>query len=304
MRHRHHRLVSLVLVLVLALAIGTSAAIAKPNAPPASHPALWKLADADTTIYLFGTVHVLPPHYSWRDPAIDRAIASAQTLTLETILDEEPGRIARALTALGRQAGLPPLLQRVPPKRRAGLAKLIQASGMPAAGLDGFKTWAAAIVLTGPALAQIGIAAGGDNGVEPQLTGAFRGAGKPVDGLETPEQQLGYFDALPEAAQREFLSETVDDPARTRKDFAAMLRAWSSGNVPAIARAFAEDAEFTPALRDLLVKRRNTLWAAALAKRLEQPGTVFVAVGAGHLAGPDALQAMLAAKGLKVVRVQ
>ena len=290
--------------LALPLVLLLAPVSARAPMPPAAHPALWKLADADTTIYLFGTVHVLPAGYRWRDPAIDRAIASAQSLTLETILDEEPGRVARALTALGRQDGLPPLIGRVPLKRRAALAKLMKASGLPATTLDGFKTWAAAIVLTGPALAQIGIAAGGDNGVEPQLTSTFRGAGKPVDGLETPEQQLGYFDALPEAAQREFLSETVDDPVRTRKDFADMLRAWSSGNVSAIARAFAEDAEFTPALRELLVRRRNRMWTAALAKRLDKPGIAFVAVGAGHLAGPESLQAMLAAKGLHVVRVQ
>ena len=289
---------------LLPVALLLALAPCSARAPVVAHPALWKLADADTTIYLFGTVHVLPKDYRWRDPAIDRAIAAAQTLTLETILDEEPGRVARALMAIGRQEGLPPLLQRVPPRRRAALAKLIAASGMPAATLDGFKTWAAAIVLTGPALAQIGVSAGGDSGVEPQLTATFRGAGKAVDGLETPEQQLGYFDALPEAAQREFLSETVDDPARTRKDFETMLRAWSSGNVAAIARAFAEDAEFTPALRELLVRRRNRLWTAALAKRLDRPGVAFVAVGAGHLAGPDSLQTMLAARGLKVERVQ
>jgi hypothetical protein len=83
-----------------------------------------------------------------------------------------------------------------------------------------------------------------------------------------------------------------------------MVDAWSRGDPDAIEKSFADDPEFTPALRDLLIRQRDRNWAEALAKRLEKPGTVFVAVGAGHLVGPDSVQKMLAAKGLKVVRVQ
>ena len=271
---------------------------------PVARPALWKLADADTTIWLFGTVHVLPANYRWRGPMIDRAIAGSQSLTLETILDEEPGRVATALMTLGRAKGLPPLAERVPAGRREALAALVKQSGVPMEVLDGMKTWAAAVLLTGPALSRIALAGGWGQGVEPQLTATFRQSVRPVLGLETPEQQLGYFDALPEASQRTFLAETVEPAADAGDDFQRMLRAWSKGDVAAIERAFAEDPEFTPALRDLLVVRRDRLWADALAARLEKPGTVFVAVGAGHLAGPDSVQRMLAAKGFRVTRVQ
>lgn len=295
------------LALLAALLLAFLPAAAKAPPPRVAHPALWKLADKDTTIWLFGSIHVLPAGYKWRDPTIDRAIAGSGSLTLETLIDD-PQRIGRALFALGSAKGLPPVIERVPPARRAALAKLIAASGVPQATLDGLKTWAAAIILTGPAMAQIGLAPGATGpdagGVESQLTGIFRAAGKPIDGLETPEQQLGCFDALPESAQRAFLAETVDSPAKARKDFDEMLRAWGRGDVKAIERAFAEDPEFTPALHALLVTRRDANWTGELIRRLASPGTVFVAVGAGHLAGRDSVQAMLAAKGYKVVRVQ
>lgn len=274
---------------------------AAPPAPRAARPALWKVADADTTIYLFGTIHVLPRTLRWRDAAIDAALARSDALTVEVVLDEEPGRIAALLATLGRAEGLPPLDGRVPPAKRAALAALVAASGVPAATFQGMKTWAAAVVLTGVALRRLGLADA--SGVEPQLEASFRARGRPVTGLETPEQQLGYFDRLPEASQRAFLLSTLDPPETARKDYAETIAAWRTGDVAAIERAFADDPEFTPALRDLLIRQRDRAWADAIARRLRRPGTVFVAVGAGHLVGPDSVQRMLAARGIRATRV-
>ena len=281
-----------------------AAPLAAKAPAPVVKPALWKLADADTTIYLFGTIHVLPPHYRWRTGAIDTAIDQSRTLTLETVLDDDPTVLARLLFSLGQQEGLPPLVDRVPPAKRKALAALIKDSGIAAERLQGMKTWAAAVLLTGAAMKQIGVAIGGDASVEAQLTHSFRAAGKPVDGLETPAQQLGFFNVMPESAQRAFLAATLDPPAKSGKEYRSMVDAWSRGNVAGIARAFDDDPEFTPETRELLIRKRDEAWADALAARLAKPGVFFVAVGAGHLTGRDAVQPMLAAKGLKVERIQ
>jgi uncharacterized protein YbaP (TraB family) len=274
--------------------------LAAAPAPPKARPALWKLSDADTTIYLFGTIHALPANYQWRDPAIEAALESADGLTLETVVDDDPAKLVAILYGMGQAEGLPPLADRIPAERRARLAALIQALHAPPSALDRMKTWAAAVILTGAAMQEIGI--GSENGVESQLSAFFRSRKEPIDGFETPAQQLGFFDSLPEAAQRRFLASTLDDPDKGRKEFDAMIAAWSRGDVAAIARAFSEDPEFTPELRDLLVRRRNAAWAVELQKRMARPGTSFVAVGAGHLAGPDSLIGLLKAKGLKVER--
>ena len=278
--------------------------LAAAPAPPQAHPALWKVSDADTTIYLFGTMHLLPAGTNWMDPQIKAAIDKSQSLTLEAVLDQDPTLVATVLMKIGHATGLPPLAERVPAAQRPELAKLVKASGLPAGFLDGMKTWSAALMLTGAALQQIGVDAAASPGVEPQLTALFRSANKPVDGLETAELQLGYFDKLPETAQRAFLVATLDDPKKARADFLKMLAAWEKGDPAAIEKSFADDPEFTPELRDLLIRQRDHAWAEAIAKRLGQPGTVFVAVGAGHLVGPDSVQKMLEAKGLKTVRVQ
>jgi uncharacterized protein YbaP (TraB family) len=82
------------------------------------------------------------------------------------------------------------------------------------------------------------------------------------------------------------------------------LKAWISGDTRKLEQAFADEPDFTPELRGLLIRKRDELWAEALAKRLVKPGTIFVAVGAGHLVGPDSVQKMLARKGLTVQRIQ
>lgn len=285
------------------LAAAPAAQQPHPAPQPQAHPALWKLADADTTIYLFGTMHILPAGTNWMDPGIKKAVDGAQSLTLEAVLDQDPSLVATVLLKIGHAEGLPPLAERVPANQRPQLAALVKASGLPSSFLDGMKTWSAALMLTGAALQQIGVDAAASPGVEPQLTALFRSANKPVDGLETAELQLGYFDKLPESAQRAFLVATLDSPAKAKADFRKMLAAWEKGDASAIEKSFADDPEFTPELRDLLIRQRDRAWADLLAKRLDQPGTVFVAVGAGHLVGPDSVQKMLADKGLKVTRV-
>lgn len=267
-----------------------------------SGPALWELSDEDTNIYLFGTIHLLPKGQTWRTPAIEQAIADSDELMLEVVLGDDPMAAAQTMMKLGTSPGLPPLVERVPEEKRAALREMIAGIGMSAQALDRMESWAAALTLMAVNFQRLGLDP--ELGVEKGLTGTYDSAKKPIHGLETAEEQFGFFDQLPEDAQRALLVAVLDDPEEVRVKFAAMLAAWSRGDVDAIARTFNEDVAFTPLLRDRLLKQRNERWAEKLAKRLDRPGTVFVAVGAGHLAGPESVQRMLAARGLKTRRVQ
>src|ERR1051325_6430804 len=74
-------------------------------APPA-HPALWSVSDADTTIYLFGTIHLLPENYKWRTAKFDQAVAGSQQLVIETIIDlDHPQSFQANLLRLGFAKG-------------------------------------------------------------------------------------------------------------------------------------------------------------------------------------------------------
>ena len=287
----------------LAALAGCTPAPAVPSASATPRPALWRVSDADTIIYLFGTIHLLPPNYVWRTPAIDQALVRSDGLIVETMIDESnPQALVAELARVGLRDGLPPILDRVPAGRRAALSAAIAKSGLPPALFDRMETWAAAFSLLGVQFQSLGI--NGGDGVETTLRKAFAAASKPIGQLETNSQQLSFFDQLSESAQRVLLEGAVDEPAGARAQFDLMLKAWARGDVDAIAKSFNEDMGSSPELLDVLLARRNAQWAGWVQQRLGQPGTVMVAVGAGHLAGDQSLQRELARKGLRTERLQ
>jgi len=287
----------------LGLAAMAGGATAATAPSPVARPALWRVADADTTIYLFGTIHMLPPNYAWRSAALDKALAKSDGLVVETKIDQSNLReFQAAFSRLGTRPGLPPILDRVAPEKRGALSAAIAKSGRPVAEYDRMETWAAALVLVTVQLKTLGI--DGDNGVENSLRTTFAGTGKPIGELESNTEQLGFFDQLSESSQRVLLEGSIDQPEAMRGQFDDMLRAWTRGDTKAIAKSFNAEMRDSPELRDALLARRNANWAGWVERRMAQPGSVMVAVGAGHLAGDDSVQDMLKRRGYRVTRVQ
>lgn len=288
-----------------AAAIAAASALFSPLAAkaPVAKPALWKVADKDTTIYLFGTIHLLPAGTQWRTAKFNQAAASSSSLVVETVIDEtNPAAAIGAMMKLAVSPNLPPILDRVAPDKRAALAAMIARSGMPAGVLDKLETWAGGMILLGITFKDLGLEA--NSGVETALRSEFKTAAKPIDQLETNAEQFGFFDTLPEAAQRKFLTSVLDDPAKGRAQFAEMLNVWTRGDVKAMGDSFNRELADSPELRENLLRKRNANWNGWLQRRMQQPGTIFVAVGAGHLSGSDSVISMLEKSGYKVKRVQ
>jgi len=288
-------------VAVLGVPLLVGAVPVEARAPQVAHPALWEVSDPDTTIYLFGTIHLLPDNYQWRTPKLDQAMASAQELVVETIVDDKnPQKLMQAMASLGFANNLPPLVQRLPASKRPALEAAIKKSGMPVQALDRMKTWTAAIILLGGKFKELGLS----GGVEGVLRNDFSTRGKPIGELESNIEQLSYFDRLPESAQRALLEGAIDDKQSMDSELGGMLRAWSSGDVNGIAKTFDRDLAGTPELAQSLIKQRNANWSKWIEQRLNKPGAILVAVGAGHLAGKDSVLEMLKKQGYKVRRLQ
>ncbi|WP_454884064.1 TraB/GumN family protein [Sphingomonas oryzagri] len=268
-----------------------------------AHPAIWRVQKGPSTIYLFGTIHALPPGLEWETPEVRQVVGQADRLVLEAVIDQDPAKSAAALFKMGTAPGpIPPLADRIDPKYRDALAALEKKSSVPAGTLDKLKTWAAGMVLFGATVQTLGVNSA--DGVEERLKAQFRAQNKPIEGLETLEQQLGFFDTMPEPEQRQFLEGVVDQKSDDAADFGKMLGAWREGNEKGIAKSFDKDMKKSQALRNVLIARRNAHWADAIVARLHQPGTQLVAVGAGHLVGTDSVQAMLARLGYQAARVE
>lgn len=294
------------LATALALTLALPACAQTPAAAaPATHdadPALWVVRDADTTIYLFGTIHVLKPGLSWFDEAVKSAFDRSGQVMLEMV-EPEPAAMAAIVQAqAAAPAGAPALTATLPAGKRAAYAKAVTALGLPAGAFDGYRPWFAAVNLSLLPLLKAGYDPA--SGPEAVITAAAKAAGKPVAGLETPQQQIGFFGNLSTAAQVDFLTSTVDELPKADAEMATMVADWARGDPRALAALINDDLQSSPEVADVLLYRRNARWAEWVKQRLATPGTVFVAVGAGHLAGARSVIADLEAKGVKVERVR
>ncbi len=269
--------------------------------PAIASPGLWVVRDGKAEVAIFGTIHALPRGNGWLAPTLARRFDRADRLVLETIIPDDPMALAPVISRMGTRTGLPPIRQRVSPAAFARLGPVLSGSGLPPAALDSMESWLAAITISEASLAAVGIDP--RQGVEPILLARARRQGKPVTGLETPTEQLGFLDSLPDADQAAMLEATLGDTADVRGETQRLIGRWQDGDVDIIAADFAREAKATPTLQRVLISERNRRWADEVVAMLRRPGRVFLAVGAAHLGGRDGLLTILRNRGLAVEAV-
>lgn len=276
---------------------------AAPAAAPATalaRPALWKVQDADTTIYLFGTIHLLPKGLRWFAGPIESAFNTSDEFVSE-IGETDPAAVQRVMIAT---AFLPPeqtLRGLLSAEEKALLEKALAGNKLAANAVDRFKPWYAGVYLSTVPLFNAGYAA--ENGVEAALEARAKVLGQRRVGLETIDYQLGLFDGLPADVQRRYLVEIAKHSATIRSELGEMVEQWKRGNAARLAELMNAD-EDDPLMVEVLLTGRNRAWSQWIKTRMDRPGKVFLAVGTGHLAGKDSVLEQLTALGFTVTRLQ
>lgn len=265
-------------------------------------PALWVVKDEDTTIYMLGTVHVLKPGLSWFDEAVKDAFDKSDEMVIEVIQPDDLAKAQAVLVPLATDPDGPPLTEKLPEAARAKYASAMQSLGMQPTQLDQYEPWYASVILGLLPLQKAGYDP--KSGVEMQLTAAAKTANKPVSALEGFEEQLGFFDTMPESDQIGLLVATVDEFDKIGPTLDRMVEDWGKGDPDALAKEMNDQLGKLPNVEKILLTDRNDRWADWIKTRLDKPGTVFMAVGAGHLAGKGSVQDALAKRGIKAERVQ
>jgi uncharacterized protein len=268
---------------------------------PDANPALWAVRDADTTIYLFGTFHLLDGR-PWFNDEVRTAFDASDELVMEAVLPENPAALQPLILRYAIDPQGRTLPSRLDPAQYAALGQALASAGVPPTAFDRFEPWFVSMTLAVLGAQRLGI--GGAAGPETVLTAAARARHIPIGELEGFELQLRLLDGMPEPLQLEQLGETLRENDQIAAKLAPMLAAWSGGDVARLAALLNEEETAQDrTLHELLFTTRNANWARWIEARMARPGTVFVAVGAGHLAGPDSVQAVLAAHGLRAARV-
>jgi uncharacterized protein YbaP (TraB family) len=286
------------------------AAPAPPPAPPPlpganrdADPALWVVRDRDTTIYLFGTIHLLDGR-TWFNDEVRTAFNASHELVLEARLPDDPASLQGMILRYALDPRGPTLSSRLTPAQNATLNRALGQIGVPPGAFDHMEPWFVSLTLSAVLVQQLGLSA--DNGPETILTHAAQARHLPIGELEGMEFQIRLFDAMPVPLQMTQLTQTLDELDHVREKFEPLLAAWSTGNVARLAAVTAGEEGDTAddrALHRLVFTNRNTAWATWIRQRLARPGTVFIAVGAAHLAGPDSVQSHLRALGIQSARV-
>jgi uncharacterized protein YbaP (TraB family) len=289
------------------LALATSA-LALTLSPPAgaetaetsaSGPALWKVSDEDTTIYLFGTIHLLPTDLDWMDDEIEAAFNASEELVTEVNMEDTTSHQPQDILALASLEEGQTLRSLMREEDRIEYEQGLEFLDLPAQAFDRFEPWFAYMTLGTMLPMKAGFE--GNSGADITLT--QMAGDKQREALETMDFQLDLFDGLALEQQLPLLDQTISRIPRSKEFFENLVSYWMHGDVDAIATimnwGFSD-----PAVYDRLVSNRNANWAEWIGERLDQPGTVFMAVGAGHLAGRGSVQEQLADRGISTVRVQ
>lgn len=263
-------------------------------------PALWRVTSGESTVYLFGSVHLLPEGGFSIGGALAAALEESGRVCMEIDQDAQSEAESTSLT----------LARAVDPEGRSLFDLLgsdadrardaAEEAGIPLDALAMFEPWFAGLTVSVMALQANGYDV--QHGVEQIIQAEARKDGKSGCGLETLDGQLGMLDALPANLQAEILLQALDEAEDVDALIKPLLDAWRDGDEAGLERSLEDDFEGYPELADVLIYERNARWADQVSEMLRDGDDVLVVVGAMHLVGERGLPALLEKRGFRVQR--
>lgn len=264
------------LLIAAAIVAALPAAAPATEAPTNADPAIFVVRDADTTVYIFGTFHALDGKSEWFNDQVKDAFEQSDELVLETLVPEPPAAL--------------PATQPLPQLRNLSLTPSASFLASTRMAINAGRSQGMQV----------------NNGADMVLRRTAEAEGKEVEGLETLESQLAMFTKMPPAPVAAARSPTAGAaPAMNSltKSMAEMQSAWKRGDQSVFVRVLGQLEQASPTTYRTMFVERNARWADWIRARLRTPGTVFVAVGAGHLAGKDSVLAQLGERGIYSTRL-
>jgi uncharacterized protein YbaP (TraB family) len=264
-----------------------------------AHPALWHVQGPKGEAYLFGSIHLLPKNLDWRTKQVDAAIKRADVFVFEVSTDSQAQAEIRELIAKeGMLAPGQSLRAMLPPASQTDYDAALAKAKLSPENMDREKPWLASL--------QLLIAEGtakhysADAGVDNAVMAIAAMRHKPSRYFETIEQQFRLLAGSTDKLQLSEFESDLKDFGQSDDDLGAMVDAWRNGQEDRLAGLMNADLADDPDMKKALLTDRNQNWVGKIETMLAEKKVFFITVGAGHLAGPDGVPAMLRAAGYKV----
>ena len=283
------------------LAFLAAFAPARAEAPQTvqAHPALWHAHGDRGTVYLLGSVHVLPPNVDWQTSEIKRAIMRTDVFVFEVPLDADT--LNRITALVGERGTLPPgqsLRKMLPPDSQADLDKVLAAVQLPETAVDNKRPWLVSFMLEAILLKkhmqQFTL------GVDAVVDELAKKSAKQVRYLETVDQQIALIAPSDPTVELQSFEAELKSFETADSDIATITDAWEKGDTVALDAVSSKEFEGHPEARAAFFTDRNRDWAKQIEAMLHERKTFFITVGAGHLVGKEGVPALLRADGYKV----
>ncbi|MGI9270147.1 MAG: TraB/GumN family protein [Woeseiaceae bacterium] len=260
---------------------------------------LWVAQGNQNSVYLLGSIHLLRPEDHPLPSAIDLVYDDADVLVMELDMDDldyvDVMVAFRELGVLEDEVRLKDLLGE---ELHAQASAAAQATDIPLDLLDQSEPWLAAMTVQELLAMRVGFS--GELGIEQYLTEKARADGKPIMGLETVAEQLGFLDGLAMDAQNQWLVHSLVDGLRIEMIVDQLVEAWRDGDVGYLERELLHEAKMSPELHDAILVQRNQNWIDRIVAYLDDDEDYLVVVGAAHLVGDDGIVKLLSDRDVSV----
>jgi uncharacterized protein YbaP (TraB family) len=278
------------------------AAIALAALSAAAHaaPALWEVSDADSKVWLLGSIHVLPPGVEWRTSQFNDVLDKAAQVYFEA--DIGPlGQLGVVIKSIRMAfSGHESWLTQLTPAQMAKLGAAITPLGLTPDQLGAYEPWLAEAVIEDRVMKTLGFDA--SLGVDASLQAELPSERKAY--FETAGGQMDMLADAPEDQQISRLMATVDQIGELPAQLKDLATAWSTGDTTALSTDLADDPTMDEAFTQTMVFNRNAKWVTTIEGMLSGNQADLIVVGAGHLVGDGSVLELLSKAGFTVTRIQ
>jgi uncharacterized protein YbaP (TraB family) len=293
LRRRFARILAAALMLVL-----PAASIAE-EAPHAT-PALWRVKHGASTLYLFGSLHILPDGYAWRTPAINAALDASDLFIFEVATDEAAIRDEKEYIVhngiLPRRQSLRTLLT---PTEFETYATVLRRAGLRPEQFERYRPWLAAVMVGLAYLHRHDLTS--LKGADDELMAYARDHGRRFIFLESMKEQMDLLTSGEERGHLVALKNLIGRLGSSRQEERELLETWSKGDAGRFTAFIDSYFKDRPEAQEFLIDRRNRNWLASFKQFLDRDGgTTMATVGAAHIGGSNGLVALLCREGYEV----